>query len=179
MQASLTTLGPVYVGGAAAFEVKVQLKPGESRMNCWVKCPDTAKAVPIAASLLEDDSGWLTPFPPKVRVKGSDGLPEVSNSELSSGGIKTLFGGNIKNFHATKDITVTVNAAVKALEAGSHTCQITFGGSPSNSVDITFEAVESPATPPTNVSASRYSYFLDLHLCCAGSLYCKTSAADS
>ena len=155
MQASLTTLGPVYVGGAAVFEVKVQLKPGETRMNSKVECPDPAKAVPIAASLLEDDSGWLTPFPPRVRVTGSDGLPEVSSKTLSNGGIRTHFG-NIKNFHATKDITVTVTAAVKALEAGSHTCQISFGGT--TPVDVTFEAVASPETPPANVSASRYSY---------------------
>ena len=159
----MTTLGPVYVGGAAAFEVKVVLKPGETRMNSNVQCPDQAKAVPIIASMLEDESGWLSPFPPRVKVKGSDGLPEVSSKTIPAGGIRTAYG-IIKNFHATKDITVTVNAAVKALEAGSHTCQITFGGSPSNSVDITFEAVESPATPPTNVRASRYSYFFDLHL---------------
>ena len=157
MQASLTTLGPVYVGGAAVFEVKVLLKPGETRMHTNVICPDTSKAVPIAASLLEDESGWLSPFPPIVDIKGSDGLPEVASKPLNMGGIRTRFG-NIKNFHATKDITVTVSAAVKALEAGSQTCQVQFGGT--TPLDVTFEAIESPATPPSNVSATRYSYFL-------------------
>ena len=152
------------------------LKPGEIEMNTNVICPDLAKAVPIVASLKEDDSGWLTPFPPIVRVKGSDGLPEVSNQALpGAGGIKTLFR-NIKNFHATKDIIVTVSAGVKALEAGSHTCQVTFGGA-SNSVDITFEAVASPETPPSNVSASRYFLYCAC-TSCAESRYCKTSAAD-
>ena len=157
----MTTLGPVYVGGAAAFEVKVVLKPGETRMNSNVQCPDQAKAVPIIASMLEDESGWLSPFPPRVKVKGSDGLPEVSSKTIPAGGIRTAYG-IIKNFHATKDITVKVNVAVKALEAGSHTCQVTFGGT--NSVDLSFEAIESPATPPSNVSTSRYHFFLSHRL---------------
>ena len=156
----MTSLGPVYVGGAAVFEVKVLLKPGETRMHTNVICPDIAKAAPIAASLLEDDSGWLSPFPPKVNIKGSDGLPEVASRPLNNGGIRTRYG-NIKNFHATKDITVTVSAAVKALETGSHTCQVSFGGT--TPLDVTFEAIESPATPPSNVSASRYSYFWGLY----------------
>ena len=135
------------------------LKPGETRMSSMVQCPDLAKAVPIIASMLEDESGWLSPFPPRVNVKGSDGLPEVSSKTIPSGGIRTGYG-NIKNFHATKDITVKVNVAVKALEAGSHTCQVKFGGT--NPVDLSFEAIESPATPPSNVSASIYSYGPDL-----------------
>ena len=151
LQASLVTLGPVYVGGAAVFEVEMLLKPGVTGLTPLVTCTDLGKAVPIAASLLDDESGWLEPFPPKVKIRGSDGLPEVSTKKLHSDGIRTEYG-KVKNFHPTKDITAKLNVQVKALEAGTHTCQLTFlHGGTNPTVDLTFEASESPATPPSNV----------------------------
>ena len=149
-QASLVTLGPVYVGGAAAFEVKMNLKPGVNEFKPTVICDDLSKAVPIAATLLDDDSGWLEPFPPRVERRGKDGLPEGFKGQRP--GVRTRYDA-IKNFHATKDIAVKLNVGVKALAAGSHTCQFKFKDN-SPAVDLTFDASEAPAAPPTNVSTN-------------------------
>ena len=148
-QASLVTLGPVYVGGAAAFEVKMNLKPGVNEFKPTVICDDLTKAVPIAATLLDDDSGWLEPFPPRVERRGKDGLPEGFEGDRT--GVRTMYMA-IKNFHATKDIAVKLNVGVKALAAGSHTCQLKFKDNNSPTVDLTFDAIEAPAAPPSNVS---------------------------
>ena len=144
----MVTLGPVYVGGAAAFEVKMNLKPGVNEFKPIVICDDLSKAVPIAATLLDDDSGWLEPFPPRVEHRGKDGLPEGFKGDRT--GVSTRYDA-IKNFHATKDIAVKLNVGVKALAVGSHTCQFKFKDN-SPAVDLTFDAIEVPAAPPSNVS---------------------------
>ena len=144
----MVTLGPVYVGGAAAFEVKMNLKPGVNEFKPTVICDDLSKAVPIAATLLDDDSGWLEPFPPRVEGRGKDYLPEGFKGSRT--GVRTLYKA-IKNFHATKDIAVKLNVGVKALAVGSHTCQFKFKDN-SPAVDLTFDAIEVPAAPPSNVS---------------------------
>ena len=146
----MVTLGPVYVGGAAAFEVKMNLKPGVNEFKPTVICDDLSKAVPIAATLMDDDSGWLEPFPPRVAGRGKDGLPEAFKGQRT--GVRTLYKA-IKNFHATKDIAVKLNVGIKALAVGSHTCQFKFKDN-LPAVDLTFDAIEAPAAPPSNVSTS-------------------------
>ena len=46
---------------------------------------------------------------------------------------------DITNSHASKNVTVTVEASILALTSGSHTCQLTLG---SSTVDLTYQAVD-------------------------------------
>ena len=72
---------------------------------------------------------------------------------------------DITNSHASKNVTVTVEASILALTSGSHTCQLTLG---SSTVDLTYQAVDvtGPVTDETWLDLNQllcHSWFLLLN----------------
>ena len=120
-----------------------ELKFGNTKMAIMTTCADTTKTTPIAAHILEDESGYLgfakSPLLPSIK---GEGLPAVDPTPIGTGGIMTDYEF-VENKHTNEEkITVIVAAGAKPLVAGSHTCTVTIGEA---TKDFTFDAIDPPA----------------------------------
>jgi hypothetical protein len=149
-QATLVTLGPIWVKSTATFHVSVALPPGVTSMNMEVKCPNPSAAFHLPATILEDESGWLSRIYPVTKDIGYTTDKRYKFGEEST----ETFYEDITNSHPSDSVNITVVVGILALASGNHSCSLNLLSRPQEPIPVTltYTAVDVPAIMSSDIS---------------------------